>query len=125
MFFKHKYITELTLIPEDIMVRAIMKLRDAIQRSNDKKRDVNFKAIKKLDSIFHSHKSEAASPRVNAPASRVDDAATGVDFQVPLHNENCQVPRMPTEVDCRVSLSNVPANNTRASAKKRAIEHCT
>ena len=46
MFSKHKYITQPTLFPEDIMVKVILKLREAIKRIKDEKGDVNFEAIK-------------------------------------------------------------------------------
>ena len=122
VFFKHKYITQPTLTPEDVMIRAILNLRNAIQKAKDKKGDVNFEAIKKLDSIFNSPQEGAAPPRVNAQRPRVESSAQKVDCRVP---PDAQSPRVPVEADCYNEPTVGPASNTRAAAKKKAIEHCT
>ena len=101
-FFKHKYITQPSLTPVDIMTKAILDLRHAIQRSKDEKGDINFEALKKLSSIFNLRKKDAADPRVDATAPRVQAAA----------EDQSEGPR-------------VPANNTRSSSRRRAVEQCT
>ena len=107
------------------MVKATLKLREAIQKTKDEKGDVNFEAIKKLDSIFNSRTDGAAPPRVNAQCPRVNTNNQEVNCRIPPQNEDCRVPRVPAEVDCQFEPANGPANNTRSSAKKKAIEHCT
>ena len=112
-FFKHKYITQPSLTPVDIMTKAILDLRHAIQQSKDEKGDINFEALKKLSSIFNLRKKDAADPRVDSTAPRMEAAAED-------HSEG---PRVPPRVDCCVSKDS-PANNTRSS-KRRAVEQCT
>ncbi len=52
VFFKHKYLTQPTLTPEDQVIKAIQDLRNVIQRSKNKKGKVNFNAIKALSEIL-------------------------------------------------------------------------
>ncbi len=45
VFFKHKYITQPTVMPADTIVNAFTKLRDAIQGIQHSKDDAHFKAL--------------------------------------------------------------------------------
>ncbi len=42
MYLKHKYLTQRTLTQEDQVIKAIQDLRNMIQRSKNKKGEVNF-----------------------------------------------------------------------------------
>ncbi len=83
MFFNHKYTTQLTLTSEDIMVKAILDLWHAIQKNKDKKGDLNFEAIKKLQRIFNSHEMDAAATRIKATAPRMNDTTTDANCCIP------------------------------------------
>ncbi len=117
-YFKHQYITQQTLTPEDIMVKSILDLQHTIQKSKDKKGDVNFEAIKKLQSIFNSREMDAAAPRVEATDPRVNDAATDANCHVPTKNDDCSIPRVPPEVEYCVSHNEDSVNNTTEAARK-------
>ncbi len=76
------------------MVKVILDLRHEISKSKDKKGDVIFEAIKKLQSIFNSSEMDTVAPRVEATDTRVSYAATDANFHVP---------RVPPKVNCHVS----------------------
>ena len=109
VFFKHKYITQPTLTPEDMLLQAIQALRHVLQKTKNPKGELNYEAIKSLDAIFNSPKEDAAAaPRVEAAAPRVDS----------VPQDRAPTPRVESE------QKEGPAANTRAAARARAVEHC-
>jgi len=49
VFFKHKYITQPTVMPADAIVNALTKLQDAIQGIQHSKNDAHFEALRRLE----------------------------------------------------------------------------
>jgi len=51
--FKHKYITQPTLTPEDIIVKALQDSKHAIKGTNNAKGKANFDSLVKMDELLH------------------------------------------------------------------------
>ena len=52
VYFKHKYITQPTLTPEDVIIKALQDLKHAIKGTNNHKGNENLKALEQMDEIF-------------------------------------------------------------------------
>jgi hypothetical protein len=52
VFFKHKYITQPTVTPADVIVNAVTKLWDAIQGIQHSKDDAHFEALRHLEQML-------------------------------------------------------------------------
>ncbi len=75
--FKHRYITQPTLTPEDQMIQSIRCLHNLIEQWTNKKGKVDINAIKELSSIIGTDATNnAIAPRVrNATAPIVQKQA--------------------------------------------------
>ncbi len=51
MHFKHKYITQPTLTPEDTIVKALNDLTNALKQKRNNKEIVEYEALQKIDKI--------------------------------------------------------------------------
>jgi hypothetical protein len=51
--FKHKYITQLTLTPEDTIVKALNDLTQALKERENKKGDEQIEALQKIDELLN------------------------------------------------------------------------
>jgi hypothetical protein len=49
--FKHKYITQPTLTPEDTIVKALNDLTNALKQKRNNKEIVEYEALQKIDKI--------------------------------------------------------------------------
>ncbi len=58
--FKHKYITQPTLTPEDTIVKAINDLTHALKESRNTKGILQIKALLKMDELFHKQLTSTA-----------------------------------------------------------------
>lgn len=65
-FFKHSYITQPTLTPENTLLKAVQDLCHVLQKNT--KRELDCQVIKKLNAIFNSPQNESLTSRVDAPA---------------------------------------------------------
>ena len=124
VFFKHKYITQPTLTPEDLLLKAIHDLRHVIQKSKNTKGELEYEAIEKLEEIFNSQRADSTAPRVEAAAPRVEaadprvEAATlaSADTHPNLHAAQQRAMRAPTpRVNAPAPRNTGPAGNTRAA----------
>ena len=52
VFFRHKYITQPTLTPEDVIIKALQNLNHAIKGTNNYKGDKNMEALVKMNEVF-------------------------------------------------------------------------
>jgi hypothetical protein len=50
--FKHKYITQLTLTPEDTIVKALNDLTNALKQKRNNKGIVGYEALQRIDKIL-------------------------------------------------------------------------
>jgi hypothetical protein len=72
VFFKHKYITQPTVMPADAIVNAITKLRNAIQGLQHSKDDAHFEALQRLDSTLQPPDKQFTKPDEQVPIPRVE-----------------------------------------------------
>jgi hypothetical protein len=75
VFFKHKYITQPTLTPVDIVVRAIDDLTCALKGMQQIER---LKMIDKLLNKIPNNPTEMSSPSTKTPIPRVDNIRSGL-----------------------------------------------
>jgi hypothetical protein len=52
--FKHKYITQPTLMPEDTIVKALNDLTNALKQKKNTKGIVEYKALQRIDKILNN-----------------------------------------------------------------------
>ncbi len=75
MHFKHKYITQPTLTPEDTIVKAIDDLTHALKESRNTKGILQIKALLKMDELFNKQLTSTAKatepPQEIQPRPRV------------------------------------------------------
>ncbi len=73
VFFKHKYITQPTITPADVIVNAYYsKLRQAIQGLQHSKDDAHFEALERIENIMQPTTNHAIKPPENVKLSRVE-----------------------------------------------------
>ena len=54
MFFKHKYITQPTLTPEDVIVKDLQDLKHSIKGTINRKQSKYFEAIVKTEELINT-----------------------------------------------------------------------
>ena len=54
MFFKHMYINQATLTPEDVIVNALQDLKHAIKGTTNQKVNKNLEALVKMEEILNT-----------------------------------------------------------------------
>ena len=52
MFFKHKHITQPTVTPGDIIIKALQDLKHAVKGTKNHEGDANMEALQKMDELF-------------------------------------------------------------------------
>ena len=110
MHFKHKYITQPTLTPEDTIVKAINDLTHALKESRNMKGILQIKALLKMDELFNKQLTSTAEatepPQEIQPSPRVTFAESSKPPQ-----------EIPTP---RVAIEKMP--NPRVAIKKATID---
>ena len=126
VFFKHKYITQPTLTPEDLLLKAIQDLRHVLQKAKNTKGELEYEAIEKLDEIFNSQKADASAPRVETADPRVEASALANANTHPNLRAAQQktIEATAPRLNAPAPKNTGPAGNTRAAARRRAVEHC-
>ncbi len=72
MFFKHKYITQPTVMPADAIVNALMKLQDAMQGIQHSKNDAHFEALRHLEQTIQPQNKQIIKTEEQVKLPRVE-----------------------------------------------------
>ena len=111
---------------EDRLLKAIHDLRHVLQKTKNIKGDLDFQAIKDIDTIINSRNDDATAPRVDAPTPRAEtpelaDPDTHPNLRAAQQQAiDASAPR----VNEPETTNTGPASNTRSTARRKAIEHC-
>ena len=64
MFFKHKYITQPTLTPKDVIIKALQDLKHALNRTKNHKGDESLETLVKMDKLLNVKSKEKPKEKV-------------------------------------------------------------
>ena len=120
VFFKHKHITQPTVTPEDIIIKALQDLKHAVKGTKNHKGDANMEALQKLDALFAKEPQQektTTNKRVQFTTKEPEVISYDEDPRVPI-NQNIGQNKQTS------SLLTVP-QRTGSGCNRRAAEPTT